>query len=692
MSHYRVGIDIGGTFTDAVVIDDAGRIRIFKDLSTPADPSLGLLNCLRKAAAAHGLEFEDFLRAVELLVHGTTVATNTMIQYKGAKTALITTRGFRDSLEMFRAHKHNLWDLSEQRPPMIVPRYLRYGVTERIDATGTVVTPLDAGEVREAVADMRGHGVESVAVCTLFSYLNDVHELEIKKIINEEWPGVHVSISSEILRQIREFERTSTTVVNAYVSPRLSTYLRNLQKALKERGLRRDFLVTQSNGGVMSAEFAAEHGVTTLLSGPSAGAVGGMFFSEILGEPNLIITDMGGTSFDVTLIKDGQYTLTTDGWVSGYRVAVPSIDIHTVGAGGGSIAYIDEGGMLKVGPLSAGADPGPASYGRGGKEPTVTDANVALGYLNPGYFLGGEMSLDAQAATRVIQEKVAAPLGLSVTEAAYGIFKLVNANMADAIRVVSIERGHDPRECALIAAGGAGPIHAVKLAEDVGVPLVIVPGAASVFCALGMLESDLKHDYVRTFYSSLGALDFDAINGVFSTMEEEGRRTLAAEGTLAENMIVTRSLDMRYVGQHHEVHVDIGDTEVSPVTLPELAEAFHAAHERLYTYSEPESDIEIINIRVTAVGKVAKTPLSQAEEVGPDSSGAKKGQRTVYFEELGGMAPVDTYDGHRLLAGNVVEGPAVIELVTTSVVLFPGNRAKVDTLGNLLVEVKSGVR
>lgn len=692
MSRYRVGIDIGGTFTDAVVIDDAGHIRIFKDLSTPADPSVGLQNCLRKAASAYGLEFEAFLRAIELLVHGTTVATNTMLQYKGARTALIATRGFRDALEMFRAHKHNLWDLSEQRPPMIVPRYLRYGVTERVNAAGEIVTPLDEDEVRAAVADMKAHGVESVAVCTLFSYLNDAHERRIQEIIAGEWPEVQVSISSAILRQIREFERTSTTVVNAYVSPRLSTYLGNLQQALRERGLPRDFLVTQSNGGVMSADFAAGHGVNTLLSGPSAGAVGGMFFAEILDEPNLIITDMGGTSFDVTLIKDGQYSLTTDGWVSGYRVAVPSIDIHTVGAGGGSLAYIDEGGMLKVGPVSAGADPGPACYGRGGREPAVTDANVVLGYLNPDFFLGGELRLDADAAHAAVAERVARPLGLDVTAAAHGIYQLVNANMADAIRVVSIERGHDPRECALIAAGGAGPVHAVKLAEEVGIPRVVVPGTASVFCALGMLESDLKHDYVRTFYSRLEALDFAALDHTFREMEAEGRATLTAEGTLPEHMVVSRSLDMRYVGQHHEVHVDIGDTEISPVTLPELAEAFHAAHERLYTYSEAESPIEIINVRVTAVGRVPKTPLSAAPLSGPDSSGARKGRRAAYFAELGGMTAVDIYDGHRLQAGNVLQGPAVVEFVTTSVVLFPGNRASVDPVGNLLVEVKSGVR
>lgn len=684
---FRVGVDIGGTFTDAVVIDDQGRVSLFKDPSTPSDPSIGMLSCLRKAARAYGMEFGDFLRATEILVHGTTVATNAMLQYRGARVGLITTRGFRDSLEMFRAHKENLWDLSAQRPPMIVPRYLRVGVTERIDSRGQVLVPLAEEEVRQALRLFRDEGVVSVAVCTLFSYLNDSHERRIKEIVREEWPECHVSISSEIMRQIREFERTSTTVVNAYISPVLARYLRNLQGALQEEGLQRDFLVTASNGGVMSAEYAAAYGVTTLLSGPAAGAVGGKFFSQLLGLPNLIITDMGGTSFDVTLIKDGEYSLTTEGWVAGYRVAIPSIDIHTIGAGGGSIARVDEGGLLRVGPLSAGADPGPACYGRGGTEPTTTDANVVLGYLNPDYFLGGEMKLDAAAARRAIQEKIADPLGLDVVQAAHGMFKVINANMADAIRVISIERGHDPRECALVAAGGAGPIHACRLAQEVGIPTVVVPQVASVFCALGMLESDLKHDYVRTFYARLGSVDVEALNRTFAEMDEEGKSTLEREGIPADRVRIERSMDMRYVGQHHEVTVPVPGGTISAGDIPALAEAFHRVHERLYTYSEPESEVEIINLRVAAVGAVPKTRLERQPEAGPDASAARKGVRQAFIEEAGGMVEVPVYDGHRLRSGNVLDGPAIVEMVTTTVVLFPGNRAWVDPYGNLVVEV-----
>jgi N-methylhydantoinase A len=683
---YRVGIDIGGTFTDAVVITSAGEMHIFKSPSTPADSSIGLFDCLVKASGQFGLGLEAFLDRVELLVHGTTVATNTMLQHNGAKTGLITTKGFRDALEMRRAHRENIWDLSLAHPPQIIPRYLRLAVTERVNYAGEIIAPLDEDETRRVVHQLKDEGVQAIAVCTLFAFLNPVHERRIRELILEEYPECFVSISSEILPQVREYERTSTTAVNAYVGPVLGRYLTNLQDKLAAAGLEREVLITQSNGGVMSAGFALQHGAATLLSGPSAGAVGGMHFASQLEMPDLIVMDMGGTSYDVSLIKDGAYSMTTEGEVGRYRVALPMIDIHTIGAGGGSIAYLDQGNMLKVGPQSAGADPGPACYAKGGSQPTTTDANVVLGFINPEFYLGGEFPIDQEAARRAVSQRIAGPLGLDPVDASYGIFRLVNSNMADATRVVSVEKGHDPRDFALVAAGGAGAIHASKIAESVGIPRVIVPKTASVFCALGMLESDLKHDYVRTMWAPFDALDLGELNRVYDDMEAQARRTLRAEGFSSDRVVVERGLDPRYLGQHHEVTVAVPQGTITQETLAEVARRFHQAHERLYLYSEPDSPLESINVRLTATGLIPKTPLASWPAGAAGSDHAIKATRPVYF---GAWLDTPIYDGDKLLAGNRIKGPAIIEEVTTTVVIFPGDRAEVDRLGNVVIHVNA---
>lgn len=684
---YRVGIDIGGTFTDCVVIDSLGKIEIFKEPSTPHDPSIGLLNSLKKAARFYHEDFPSFLSNIEILVHGTTVCTNAMLQYKGVKTALITTKGFRDALEMRRAHKEDIWDLSLGHPPMIVPRKDRFGVTERIDYKGDILVPLDEKEVRELAKVIRERGYKAVAVCTLFSFINNQHEARIKEILEEECPEAFVTISSEIMKQVREYERTSTTVINAYLSPILSNYLKNLQDVLKREGFQKDFLVMQSNGGMMSSDFARFHGVMTLLSGPSAGAVGGKFFSQLLGIPNLIVMDMGGTSFDVTLIKDGEYALTMESDVARYRVCVPAIDIHTIGAGGGSIAHIDQGGLLKVGPISAGASPGPVCYGLGGTRPTTTDANLVLGYINPEFFLGGEISLDLERCRQTIEEEIAKPLNLLLDDAAYGVHRIVNENMADALRVVSVERGYDPREFVLVAAGGAGPIHASRLAKEVGIPKVIVPRTASVFCALGMLESDLKHDYVMTFWKALEEVDPKELEEAFTQMEKRGKETLRDEGIKEEEILLERYMDMRYIGQHHEVTVRIPSKLLNPQSYREILEAFHLTHERLFTYSEPESPVEIINLRLTAVGKIPKTLLAQEEPARYSPDKAVKGERNVYFPEFQGRVPTKIYDSSLLKPGHSISGPAIIEAVTTTIVICPGDKASVDDFGNIILEV-----
>ena len=688
----RMGVDTGGTFTDCVVIDEKGKIHSFKELSTPRDPSIGLYNVIRKAADFFGKSFKDFLGELDFFAHGTTVATNTLLTGTGAVTGLILTKGFRDTIEMRRAHKDNIWDLALPVPTPLVPRYLRRGIEERIDYKGDVVTELNEADIREACRIYKRNNVAAVAVCTLFSFLNDAHEQRIREIVQEELPDAFISISSEVLPQIREYERSSTTVANAYVGPKLTVYLETLEQRLKDDGLSRAFYVTASNGGVMTADTAIRHASATLLSGPAAGAVGAIYFAELLNRRNLILMDMGGTSFDVTLIHDAGVTLSTEGEIAGYRVAKPMIDIHTVGAGGGSIAWMDDGGMLKVGPASAGSDPGPVCYKLGGQEPAVTDANLLLGYLNKDFFLGGEMDVDADAAAEIVKQKIAGPLGISVPEAAAGIFRIINQNMADAAKVVSVQKGHDPREFTLVSAGGACSIHACKIAEELGAKSVIVPKAASVFCALGMLESDIKLDNVKTYNATIPGIDLEDFNKVIVEVEKKALSELLQEGVEAERATLLRHLDMRYVGQHHEVTVDIpAGCVIEESHLEEIANAFHKAHEKLYTYSTPENPLEVMGLRVTAVGAVDKAVMAQEEQGVSELKDAFKNKRQAWFEDgdgTGGFMDVDVYDRNKLVTGHRIEGPAIIEERITTVIVHPGWVLTVDEYGNIILEAE----
>ncbi len=686
---FRIGVDTGGTFTDCVVITEDGKVHTFKELSTPRDPSIGLYNVIKKAAAYFNKSLEEFLGELDAFTHGTTVATNTLLTGTGAKTGLILTRGFRDTLEMRRAHKTNIWDLRQTPPPPLVPRRLRRGVAERIDYRGEIIEPLSEDDVRREGEFFRREGIEAVAVCTLFSFLHDSHERRIREIIREYLPGAFISISSEVIPQIREYERMSTTVANAYVGPKLTVYLSNLQSRLKDDGLTRAFYVTASNGGVMTAETAIRHASATLLSGPAAGAVGAVFFAELLGEPNLILMDMGGTSFDVTLINQGEVTLSTEGEIAGYRIAKPMIDINTVGAGGGSIAWLDRGGMLRVGPASAGADPGPVCYSLGGMKPTVTDANLLLGYLNKDYFLGGEMKVDCDLAREVTEKEIAGPLGMEVPEAAAGIFRVINQNMADAAKVVSVQRGHDPREYSLVSAGGACSIHACKIAEEIGSQRVIVPAAASVFCALGMLESDIRLDTVQTYNAFIPGIDLDDFNRVITEVEKRALAELLQEGVEEGKTTLVRHLDVRYVGQHHEVTIEIpSGCVIADEHLEEIARLFHAAHERLYTYSTPETPIEIMNLRVTAIGAVEKPGLREEPEEPMDPADAIKDTRPLYFEEERGFVETPVYDRNKLKPGCRISGPAVIEERITTVIIHPNWNGRIDGFGNIIMEVK----
>jgi N-methylhydantoinase A len=661
---YRIGVDIGGTFTDLLVADDGGDARVYKAPTTPDDPTIGFFRGLERAAADLELSLADLLTQVDTIVHGTTITTNAVLTGEGATTGFVTTKGFRDVLNMRRGLKARQFD--KYAPPLgLVPRHRIQVVEERITLDGEVMTPLREDDVRAAARALREQRVDAVAVSCLWSFRNPVHEERIGAILQEELPDAYVSLSTEVLPQIRVYERHSTTALNAYVGPVLKRYLVRLEEELSRRGFTGTLLIMQSNGGVMSPALAQRFASNTLLSGPAGGPIAGMYY----GGENAITVDMGGTSFDAALVSGGVPTVTTEGEIGGHRIASPILDIHTVGAGGGSIAWIDSGGLLAVGPASAGADPGPACYGHGGERPTVTDADLLLGYLDPGFFHGGELELDVEAARRAVGT-LASALGLSELQVASGIYELVNANMAAALGVVSVERGHDPREFMLVVAGGAGPIHAAAIARELEIPRILVPRESSVFCAAGMLISDLKHDYVRTYAREPDAAEMERVYG---ELEAEALATLASEGVPRDRVELLRSVDLRYVGQFNEVEVP-------------RAEDFHERHEALYGYSMPGAPTELINLRLSARGITDKPKLEGSDPGGADSSSALKGHRDAYFD--GAFERVPVYDGLQLVNGNVVAGPAIIEQPTTTIVLPPDFTARCDAYDNYLVEPK----
>ena len=582
---YSLGIDVGGTFTDVVIVDDQNEVEMMKIPSTPANPLDGITNGLKQIAQVLGREEADLVKATERFVHGTTVATNAMLEYNGAKTALLTTLGFRDALEMRRCHRKGQWDFFTPQPPVIVPRYLRRGIRERTLWDGTIDQVLDEDQLRAEVAELvEKHKVAAIAICFLFSFKNPENERRAAQIIRETYPDVFVSASSEVAPQIREYERTCTTVVNAFVGPGLSTYLGKLGGYLEARGMTREFQVIQSNGGVTTASAAGQHGVRALLSGPAGGAIGGASLAEAINEPNLIIADMGGTSFDLTLVQNKQISLVAEEEIGGYKISLPMIGIYTVGAGGGSIGHLDAGGILKVGPKSAGANPGPACYGRGGTEATVTDANVILGFINPDYFLGGTMKLNYELAAKAIDENIGGPLGVSTAEGAQAIYEIVNSNMVDAIHVVTVEQGYDPRDFTLVAAGGAAPLHTGVLATALGIPRVIIPQASSVFCALGGLEADMKYDYVRTYLVKMGGLERDQLYDSFEELRSEGVARLEKDGIPESMRSFEYWLEMRYVGQHWDIPVPVRMVDGKKPELREITQEFHKRHELVHGY------------------------------------------------------------------------------------------------------------
>ena len=679
----RIGVDVGGTFTDFLVVDEAGNAGIFKTSTTPEDPSIGFFRGLEKAAARHGLSLDSFLRQVETIVHGTTITTNAVLTGDGANTGFITTAGFRDVLNMRRGLKERQFEKYAPPPALIPRRHIRV-VDERINVSGDVLVPLREDDVRAAAQYFREQDIEAVAVSFLWSFRNPAHELRARKILEQALPGIYVSLSTEVLPQIRLYERNSTTALNAYVGPVLTRYISRLLSELETRRFNGNLLIMQSNGGVMSPQVAQRYASNTLLSGPAGAPMAGVFYGNTHGFKNVITIDMGGTSFDVALVKDADPGVTTEGMIGEHRIASPILDIHTIGAGGGSIAWIDRGGLLAVGPKSAGAAPGPACYGRGGAQPTVTDAQYVLGYLDPAYFEEGELQFDAAAARTAITEHVAEPLALDLVEAADGIYQLVNNNMAAALGVVSVERGYDPREFVLVVAGGAGPIHAAAIARELEIPLILIPRESSVFCAAGMLISDLKHDYVRTYATDIDRVDTAQVTALFAEMTQTARDTLDSEAVAAEQVQIKYSADLRYVGQFNEVEVMLPSAgELTDAALQGLCEAFHLKHDGLYGYSMPGAAVELINLRITARGKTTK-PVQERHE--PQDAGcehARLGVRRAWFND--GFVGTPVYDGLALVNGNRVAGPAIVVQPTTTIVVPPDFILLCDEYNNYLM-------
>jgi len=676
---YRIGVDVGGTFTDLAAVDRAGRVVIAKCASTPRDPSEGLMEGLGLLASELGLDVPGLLARTEAIVHGTTVATNALLEQKGARVGLLTTEGHRDVIEMREGLKDDRYNLRMPPPVPLVPRARRLGVRERMRFDGTVAIPLGRRSLAASLAKLARERIDSVAVCYLHAYRNPKHEVETGRAVARRLPHAYVSLSSAVLPQIKEYERVWTTVVNAYVGPALTRYLVRLAAELRARGYRGDVLIMQSHGGVAPVRESARLAAGAVLSGPAGGVAAGRYAARLLREGNLITFDMGGTSTDIALLQRGEPQLTGEKRVGLARVALPALDIHTLGAGGGSIAWVDPGRILHVGPESAGADPGPACYAKGGTRATVTDANLVLGYLDPRNFLGGRIALDADAAHRAVAE-VARRLGTSLLTAAEGVSRVVNTNMAEGIKIVSVRRGVDPRRFALVAFGGAAGLHVTEVARLLEIRRVVVPSVAAVLSAWGMLATDLRHELVRSHVSEVGSMTAPGLRRLFAQLERQGRKRL---GRFDGPIRVHRSLDMRYGEQIFEIQVPLDGVELgSPALMNEIADRFHTQHEALYAYSAAGQEVVIVNARVAVVGELPVLPAQTAAASARATVGPAR--RRVW---LGDWIEVPVYRMDALPAGHEVKGPAVFESATTTVLVREGERVTITPHGWLDIRI-----
>lgn len=678
MAH-RIAFDVGGTFTDFTMLDEStGRVSFFKVPSTPADQSEGIAAGLAALLEAQAIAPD----AVSHLGHGTTVATNLVIERKGARVGLITTQGFRDVLEIGRQTRPHLYDYSVHRPTPLVPRELRIEVPERVLSDGSVLVPLDEDAVEAAARALRDAGVGAVAICFLHSYRRPDHERRAREIVRRVLPDAYISVSSDVLPEFREFERMSTTVLNTYMGPRMGYYLERLIGRVRDLGMSAEVDTVHSNGGLMSVATVREVPVRTCVSGPAAGVIGSVEVGRVAGFDNLVTFDVGGTSTDVSVIVGGKPLFASDRLVADYPVKTPMLDIHVIGAGGGSIAEIDDAGALKVGPRSAGADPGPVAYGRGGPNPTITDANIVLGRLDPVALLDGRLPIDAAAAREAIHRQIATPLGVGLEAAAHGIIRIANANMNRAIQSVSTERGHDVRDFALIAFGGAGPLHATELARECGIRHVLVPLEPGTFCARGILLSDITMDFVRSELSIADEIAWRRARDTIEAMRTQADAWLDREGVAREQRDLRVTIEARYDGQNYEVAVPL--ERVDADGLVAFMEQFRSRHHQEYGYDVAGRAIEIVNCRVQAIGRVPKTPQTYLPRTGIDPV---KGIRSVYYGAAHGWKETSIYRRDCLAVGTVLTGPAIVEEMSSTTIVHPDQSLTVDRYGNLIVAV-----
>jgi len=682
-NQYRLGIDAGGTFTDFILADRDGEVRIFKALSTPQDPTQAIRNGLKLIEEETGITARDIVSNADLCINGTTVGLNALIQHKGAKTGLIATKGHEDSIEIRLGHKEDGYRYDPEYPPatMLVPRYLRRGIRERVISTGAVHTPMNEEDVRDACRHFLREGVAAVAISFVWSVLHPAHELRAAEIVREMMPDVRLTVGSHLYPQVREYTRTSTAVVNAYLSPILSAYVEAVDGYFQSLGAKNPVRYFQSNGGLAVGSVVSEQSVYAINSGPASAPQAALYIGEPWGLQNIITVDMGGTSFDITLTRDGRANVSKNIDFLRYRIGIPMIQVETLGAGGGSIGWIDSMGLLQMGPQSAGSEPGPACYDQGGEKPTTTDANLVLGYLNPDGLVGGRLPLNPARAREAITKGLAGPLNLSVEQAAYGMFTIVNNNMVNAIRRVSVERGYDPRDFVLNCAGGATGAHITALAREMGITRILVSKLASGLCAYGQIISDVKYNYMAPAPVRLeGAAAAAKLDALFTGLEIKGTADLAHDGFDNDRISIRRSLDMRYVGQVHECTVDIDPFPLDEPALEKLKAAFHARHQELYTYSELQSVVEVVNVESAIFGRVDR-PRRMTIAPGKGSDSARSSTRPMIFAASGTARDTPVYSGAALGAGDSIAGPAVIEEVTTTIVIEPGWTAQLHDSG-----------
>lgn len=688
MSSMRVGVDVGGTFTDFLVVDDEGNRIIHKTSSIPSDPARAVTKGLREIAEIRGESVEDFLSEVSTIVHGTTVSTNALLTRRGAKTGLLVTDGFRDVLPIRDGTREEAYDNRLAMPKPLVTRQFTRPVGGRMDKAGTEVHPLDEEAVREAARFFKDHETGALAVSFMHSYANEDHEKRAVEILESELPDVYITRSSDLLPQARYYDRTSTTVLNSYAGPIIASYLEVLTETLQEASFGGILLIMQSNGGVATPDELSRRAALSLLSGPASGPTAGLLEVEVHGFDRCLTVDMGGTSFDAAIVAGGRPLVMTDGVIDRWRIALPMVDIHTIGAGGGSIAHVDEGGILLVGPQSAGAVPGPICYSRGGEVPTTTDADAVLGYLSPESFATSGLTLDVDAARAAIGEQIGEKLGLDPLTAAAGVYDVVNVGMAAGVREITVRRGLDPRDFPIVVAGGAGPVHAAAIALELEIPLLIVPRQSSIFCAAGMLVCDFQHDYVQSQKWDLTAIDTEELKGLWADMAARGRETLHSEGVSDEAIEYLPSLDMRYQGQWFEINVPLDAGALENVDLGAIAQQFHEIHDQQFGYHSEESAIDVLNVRLAAIGKVGGSVGKQSMS---DDGGADPvvGEREIWSPGQRAMVTAKVYDGDRMRPGDELSGPAIVELGTTSIVVLDEFDVVVDVSGSFVLYLRS---